>query len=242
MTDNGLEQDRAAYRKLTGGPSWKQVGLLVAFIVLLVLGGQYLNARSAAQERVRIERKFERLIADGCEADRTRTEIELDILNRLTAPRILAPGSPDRAVADQEFKNEENRKFREEEEDKLRARKCSDILAGKLPEPEPVLVPPPEIVQAPSGERGSVGLTGAQGAQGPVGPPGSPVPGPQGPPGPTGSTGPPGPRGPEGEQGPPGGLLVPQPEPSPSPPTVPIPSPSPTVGAAQVCVLEVCLP
>lgn len=240
MTDDGLERDREAYKRLTGGPTWKQVGvaslLIGAFVVLLLLGALYVNAQSAAKERVRIERKFERLIADGCEADRTRTEIELDILNRLTAPRILAPGSPDRAVMDQEFKNEENRRFREREENKLRARKCSDILAGKLPEPEPVLVPPPEIVQAPSGERGAVGLTGAQGAQGPVGPPGSPVPGPQGPPGP------PGPRGPQGEQGPPGGLLAPRPEPTPEPSPSPQSAPSPIVPQEQVCVLEVCLP
>lgn len=222
-TENqGAEQTRQAtvIREAAGRPGWLAWTVAMVAIALSFLLQELDNRkdlREAGKERRRVEEKAEMLAADGCEADRTRTEVEIAMLNRQTAPRILAPGSPPQAVADQEFKNEENRKFRESMVKLLRARNCSDILDGKIPEPEPIQVPPVEIVRLPSGETGAVGLTGAQGAQGVPGRDGHD--GPQGPQGPQGFPGPVGPAGQDGRDG----ILLPGPEPLPSPSPEPPP-------------------
>jgi hypothetical protein len=243
-----LSQQIDILRKSTHGPTWKQVGVAVAIglvVVFAVIG--YLSNRSAqklreaARERTRLERELRTSASQGCEADRSKTELSLAILNRLTAPRTLAPGSPPDAVARQEVLNEESRKFRDEQIAMLRSRDCEKLAKGEYPAPAPVQIPPPPpLVIAPSGEQGPAGLTGAQGAQGVPGKDGASI---VGSPGERGPEGPQGPAGPPGKDGRDGILLPSQPEPSPQPsPSPPSPAPPPGTGpAGEVCVLEICV-
>jgi collagen triple helix repeat protein len=243
--DDDLAKQIEVVRKAASGPTWKQVAVAIAIglvVVLAVIG--FLSNRSAqklqhaAQERERLERELRLSASQGCEADLSKTQLLLAILNRLTAPRILAPGSPLEAVARQEVSNEESRRFRDEQIAKLRSRDCEKLAKGEYPTPLPVQVPPPPpLVTSPSGEQGPVGLTGAQGAQGVPGKDGRP-----GTDGVDGRDGAPGKDGEPGKDGRDGILLPPRPEPSPEPGpslNLPPPTPSPT---PPVCVLEVCLP
>jgi hypothetical protein len=252
--DDDLAQQIAVQRKAAGGPTWKQVGLTIAGILVIVLAViGFLSNRSAqklqiaAVERVRLERELRRTASQGCEADRTRTELLLAMLNLITAPRVPAPGTPPQVVAYQELQNEKNRQFREEHLAKLTERPCEKLAKGEYPPPEPVPPPPPpELVVAPSGEQGFVGPAGAQGPKGDKGERGET--------GAKGADGAPGERGPEGLQGPPGVVIIPEPVPVPTiptlpvPPPAPVPSPPPVPGPPmqaelRVCVVEpVCLP
>lgn len=249
--DDDLAKQIEVVRKAASGPTWKQVAAAIAIGLVVVLGViGFLSNRSAqklrvaAQERARLERELRMSSSQGCEADRSKTDLALAMLNRLTAPRILAPGSSPEAVAHQEELNVESRRFRDEQIARLRSRDCEKLAKGEYPAPAPVQVPdPPPLVTAPSGEQGPAGLTGAQGAQGVPGERG-PM-GLAGPPGADGARGPQGPPGPVGQDGRPGILLPPRPEPSPEPspsagpPTqqIPLPLPSP-----DPCLLVLCLP
>lgn len=172
----------------------------------------------------------------------------VDVLGRLTAPRVLGPGATSEEVAAQDQANAAAAAYRAEQIARLQAVRCDEL--GDTTNPESIPVPdapsPPVVV----GERGSAGLTGPQGIPGRdgadgqsiVGPPGRDgapgtvggqgkdgddgltVIGPQGVPGlsvvgPPGEPGAPGPPGPQGEPG----------EPAPTTTTPPTTAPPPTV-------------
>lgn len=151
--------------------------------------------------------------AANCRVQENVRERFVDLLNRLTAPRILGPGASPEQIAAQEKANEEGLKYRNKSLDELTALQCSKLRKDGPPIPVTVSVPPvPTGVQGSSGDPGLPGIAGKDGINGKDGLDGQPgkdgangrdgKDGATGPPGPTGPTGPPGPKGDPGEPAP----------------------------------------
>lgn len=209
--------------------------LLVASLCLAIAGGFTYTVVTKRQAREAAEA--------NCVRAREDRALTIDILNRLTAPRLLGQGATPEQVAAQEAQNAEAEQYRKDRIAKLRALDCGELGQGKV---EALVVPPPPSPRSgtpgAAGEQGAAGLTGAAGPPGPPGAAGpSGPPGPQGEPGPpgppgglgprgeTGSPGPPGPPGPEGPKGDPAPLPPVPPEPVPIPTTTTAPPPDPCV-------------
>jgi Collagen triple helix repeat (20 copies) len=194
--------------------------LASVFIAMLFGGFATQSARHAAD-------KANKANEANCQVSRVARDALVDLVNRLTAPRTLAPGASANDVVAQDKQNQEASEYREAVLESLRGLPCESL--GKTPVPTPIVIPaPPESIAGPEGEQGPSGLTGPPGPSGEDGAPGAdgqdgatgPV-GPQGDAGSKGAPGDPGPKGEkgeQGEQGPPGpeGPQGPQGEPAPT--------------------------
>ena len=171
--------------------------LLVAAVVLSLTGAGVALARNKAQAVAGSEA--------NCLVAATVRSAVVDILGRLTAPRLLGVGASEAQVAAQEEANAEAAEYREAQLAQLRAIECGSFDA---PAPAGIPVPPeppPGVVVGPAGEQGPAGISGV------AGPPGEPgragtdgAPGPPGAPGMPGDPGTPGSPGPVGPAGPAG--------------------------------------
>ena len=199
-------------------------GLLAVAVVILAFG--VVSALSLGRRQA----------AAGSEANcRTVAALRvvvLDNLNRLTAPRQLAPTARPEQVAFQEAQNADAARTRAESIERLRAVECGSFgdtspkSIQVLPEPEPPVVVGPAGDVGPAGLTGPIGAPGADGAIGADGADGAP--GPIGSPGPDGASGPIGSAGPLGAAGPPGPVGPPGPTPiTVPPPTTTLPPPPP---------------
>jgi hypothetical protein len=230
--------------------------LLAACLCLAVVGA--FGAQLVTKRQARESGEANCLRA---KADRSLT---IDILNRLTAPRILGEGATPEQVATQDAQNAEAAEYRKDRLSKLRALDCGELGRGNV---EALIVPPPPLprpgVPGPAGEQGPSGITGPAGPPGPPGTPGEQgpagargeqgvpgeagapgekgdkgVPGDSGPAGETGPQGPAGPTGPQGPEGPPGPEATTTttipPEPTTTTTTAP---PEPTTTTTQPCLV-----
>jgi len=185
--------------------------LLAASLSLATIGAVSAQNRNRDQTR--------RVAAANCVVQASNRSLAVDLLNRLTSPRILGSGASPEQVAAQESQNAEAASFRAEQLSRLKALSCAAQIGGKV---TPIYLPPPELPPiivgpagssgpagitgppGPPGQAGGVGAPGASGSAGPVGPEGAPGRSVVGPPGPAGQSivGPTGPAGPIGPPGP----------------------------------------
>lgn len=185
MTDDEIAQ-RAAFLRSARRPG------LGAYTVLAVLIAVAIAVAAVATSQVRSQGK--RMSAANCLVeDRTRAAL-VDLLNRLTAPRILGEGATQAQIDEQTAQNAEAAAYRASALASLSALKCNQLAKDGTPVPllQPAPALPPAVV-GPTGASGPAGLTGPQGIQGI-----------QGAQGPTGATGATGAQGPQGVQGPAG--------------------------------------
>jgi hypothetical protein len=195
------ERDNDLAGRIHAQPIFRRSPGYVAFALLAVLtaalgAGVFVNARNQARQNA------ERAVAN-CRVQSSTQEVLLDVLNRLTAPRVLGNGVTPAQVEHQDRLNAEAAAYRAARVADLEAIACAKLSSGE-PEAVEVAAPPPPPSGAPgiTGERGPMGLTGPAGPAGIPGEDGAP--GPRGDSGPQGETGPSGPQGSPGEQGPPG--------------------------------------
>lgn len=168
---------------------------LVLFLCLAIVGAFTAQLVTKNQAREAAEA--------NCQRSKTDRSLTIDILNRLTAPRVLGEDATPDQIAAQEAQNKEAEKYRQDRLSKLRALDCIELGEGKV---EALVVPAPPLprpgVPGAAGEKGPAGLTGPpgvpgpQGLQGPLGEPGID--------GRDGERGPAGPPGPKGDKGDPG--------------------------------------
>lgn len=191
---------------------------MVAYAALVVCLCLAIIGAFAAQQVTK--RQARESAEANCERSKADRALTIDILNRLTAPRVLGEGATPEQTAAQEAANADAEAYRKERLSKLRALDCGELGEGKV---EAVVVAPPPLprpgVAGAAGEQGPAGITGPAGPPGPPGPPGPAgergaqgLAGRDGRPGEDGAPGPAGPPGPKGDRGDPG-------EPAPIPPT-----------------------
>lgn len=244
MNDEELSQQIEVLRKASAGPSWRTVGLLAGglFITIILIFGALLYLRSRDDLRARAAQR--EIAMTNCRVNESTRVAVVALLQRLTVPNSLTPGSSPELIAYVEQANKRNAEFREQVVGQLRALDCQDIVGGTAPKLEPIVVatPPPVPLPAPgSAAPGAVGAPGPKGEKGDKGDRGER--------GATGAQGPAGPQGPQGQEGPPGpegppgipAVLVPVPVPPPVDPE-PLPQMPPVGPQEHICVLEVCVP
>jgi hypothetical protein len=222
MTDFGGDQDLQDRRQALDR-GYRPGMLAYTALALLVALALVFAARTASSTSA----QGRRMSAANCTVANNTREGLVDLLNRLTAPRILGPGATPTQIAEQDAQNAEADKYRTAALGNLSALKCNKLASDGVPVPLLLPTPPvPDTVAGPAGDRGATGLTGPQGIQGvqgsqgvqgiqgdqgiqgatgatgATGPAGSN--GINGSSGHTGDTGPTGPSGPPGPQGPPG--------------------------------------
>ncbi len=191
-----FEQALDDYTKTVRKPGYLAYSLLALMTAVALLA----SLRSATADRRTSQDKDAAL----CRVQATTRAGFVDLLNRLTAPRVLGPDAPAEQVAFQTQQNLDAEQYRIMTLGKLTALSCKVIGENKdsVPTPIPILLPLPAPVVGPAGESGTPGIIGPPGPPGAVGPPGAT--GPAGPAGPTGATGAKGDTGDKGERGDPG--------------------------------------
>lgn len=198
QADSDFEQLRPRPR-----PTYAAFMVLAIVTALALLAGGFATVQANKSAEV------------TCQVTRRTRAVMVDVVNRLTAPRVLPEGASPEQVEVQAAQNEAAEQYREDAFARLQDLPCKELGGLTTPEPQPIRVPPQFL-----GGQGAPGLTGPPGPMGPDGPsgPGGPsgqdgrdgrdgLRGPHGDPGPQGPQGPPGPegqRGPPGEKGDPG--------------------------------------
>lgn len=193
-------------------PGWLAYGAL-AVSVLLAIGGTIVALQRTRDSAVAAANA-------NCQVAQPLQGVVVDLINTLTAPRTLAPGTDPKTVAVQAQRNSEAAAVRDKYFEQLRAVPCGSLASSSesvsidAPAP-PVTVVGPSGDVGPAGIAGSIGppgppgLMGADGRDGLTGPIGATgVAGPGGAIGPIGPVGPVGPVGPTGPTGPGGATSV----------------------------------
>ena len=166
-------------------PGFRAYGILALCIVLLGIGFVVttLTVRRIADASTRA----------NCESNAALRNSYVDLLYRLTTPRLLPPGSPPDLV---DYTNKVNKiatDYRNTQLKSLTAVRCGLLATGDIkPLPLPPQPPPPPVVALP-GPAGPLPLAPLTGAMGPMGP--------AGPSGPAGAAGKDGAAGKEGQPG-----------------------------------------
>lgn len=163
---------------------------VLAFLVSVLTGVQANNRTKALARETS---------AANCRTAGTVRAGLVDLLNRLTAPRVLGRDATPEQVAFQEVENAQAAAYRAERIAKLQALACGPLADDGKVVPLLVRMPPTPTPGVPglSGERGAAGLTGPMGPPGPAGKDGR-----DGRDGKDGRDGEPGPQGPPGEPSP----------------------------------------
>ena len=202
VTERLIKQEKAPLPEVR-----RSVGI-IAFCLLAVLS--VLNTVGVLWVSITNRDEARRAAEENCRVNGDGVALGVELLNRLTAPRILGPGATTEQIAIQESQNQEAADYRGERLAMVEALDCGSLRSGEvksvlLPAPEP----PPLGAIGATGEQGVSGLTGPAGPQGlpgAVGTPGTPgaigSEGKQGGPGPIGPGGPQGPQGPQGPAAP----------------------------------------
>lgn len=198
-------------------PGLVAYGILVVALCLIAINLQVIQSRNKLTAQ--------KAAAANCETASANRELAINLLNRLTAPRILGPGATLEQIRVQDGQNADAAKYRDEELARLKALSCSQLARGTV---MPVLIPPPAL--PPIGAIGASGEQGVIGLTGPIGPQGLPgTNGTNGTNGRDGATGPAGPAGPMGPAGPPAPTTIPPPTTVPPTTTTILPTTTTTV-------------